>query len=306
MIENQKLKAKSVVLVTGAAGLAGSAVIREFVRRKYPVRALVRNRAKARSLEALPTVEIVEGDMSRPETLTQALAGVSSVLLISSSNANMVETQKTFIDAAKAAGVGHVVKFSGLSAADSDSSFVFATMHAEIERYLESSGLAWTHLRPSQFMTEYLREVPTIQGYDSLFLPFKDAKLVPVDLADIAKAAFVLLTTPGHEAKIYAMSGPEALDMHEIAAHISQAVNKPIQYVDVPAEQRNQALLSVGVPAFFVEALDAQTRERWKGRESQIHAQTHETLGIIPTTFAQFVSRNAGAFLGETAYVGLT
>jgi uncharacterized protein YbjT (DUF2867 family) len=306
MIDNENSNGKSVVLVTGATGLAGSAVIREFVRRKHPVRALVRNRAKARSLEAIPSVEIVEGDMSRPESLTQALAGISTVLLISSANANMVETQKAFIDAAKAAGVGHVVKFSGLSAGDTDSSFVFATMHAEIERYLERSGLSWTHFRPSQFMTEYLRELPTIQGYDSLFLPFKDAKLVPVDLADIAKAAFVLLTTPGHEAKTYAMSGPEALNMHEVAAHISQAINKPIQYVNVSPEQRNQALLSAGVPAFFVDALDAQTRERWKGRESQVYSETHETLGITPSTFAQFVRRNAGAFLGESAYVGLS
>ena len=130
----------STILVTGASGLAGSAVIREFVRQKHPVRALVRSRAKARAFEALPTVEIVEGDMSRPETLTAPLSGVDRVLLISSPDPQIVETQSTFIDAAKRAGVQRIVKFSGLSAADVDTPFIFGTMHAEIERYLERPG----------------------------------------------------------------------------------------------------------------------------------------------------------------------
>lgn len=305
MIAQQKTTEGAKILVTGATGLAGSAVIREFARKKHPVKALVRNRVKARAFETLPTVELVEGDMLRPETLQEALSGVSTVLLISSPDPGMVETQKTFIDAAKAAGVEHIVKFSGLSAADINSPFVFATMHAEIERYLEDSGLLWTHFRPSQFMTEYLRELPAILAHDALFLPFKDAKLVPVDVEDIAKAAFILLTTPGHSGKVYAMSGPEALNMNEITEHISQAVNRPIQYVNVSPEQRNQALLTAGVPSFFVDALDAQSRERWKGTEAKVHSETHEILGIVPTTFAQFSRRNAGAFLGESVYVGM-
>ena len=148
------------ILVTGASGLAGSAVIREFVRSGHRVRALVRNRANARTLEPFPTVEVVEGDMLRPETLTGALSGVDRVLLISSPDQQMVETQSTFIDAAKNSGVRHIVKFSGLSAADVDTPFIFGSMHTEIESYLERSALSWTHLRPSQFMTEYLRKCP--------------------------------------------------------------------------------------------------------------------------------------------------
>jgi nucleoside-diphosphate-sugar epimerase len=112
------------ILVTGASGLAGSAVIREFVRSSYPVRALVRNRTDARTFEAFPTVEVVEGDMLRPEALTEALSGVDRVLLISSSDQQMVENQSAFIDAAKNSSVQHIVKFSGLSAADVETPFV--------------------------------------------------------------------------------------------------------------------------------------------------------------------------------------
>jgi uncharacterized protein YbjT (DUF2867 family) len=129
------------ILVTGASGLAGSAVIREFVRNGYPVRALVRSRAKARAFQAFPTVQVVEGDLSRPQTLEDALAGVDRVLVISSPDQQMAERQSRFIDAARKAEVRHIVKFSGLSAADVGTPFVFGSMHAEIERHLEGSGL---------------------------------------------------------------------------------------------------------------------------------------------------------------------
>jgi uncharacterized protein YbjT (DUF2867 family) len=293
------------ILVTGASGLAGSAVIREFVRSRYPVRALVKNRAAARTFEAFPTVEVVDGDMSRPATLTEALSGVEHVLLISSADQQMAKTQSKFIDAAKNSSVRHIVKFSGLSAADVGTPFIFGKMHADVEAYLERSGLSWTHLRPSQFMTEYLREAPTILAQGAFFLPLKDAKLVPVDVADIAKAACLLLTTPGHEGKIYAMSGPEALSMEEIAEQISLAVGTTVRYVSISREERRQALLAAGVPSFFVDALDIQAGERLKGAEAIVHSETHRALGISATTFAEFARRNAGAFLGESGYVGL-
>jgi uncharacterized protein YbjT (DUF2867 family) len=135
-----------MILLTGATGLAGSFIANEFVRRREPVRILVRNREKATGLEKVPTVEIVEGDMSRRSNLGSALDGVDRVLMISAPRMDMVETQCTFIDACKAAGVRHVIKFSGLDARP-DTAFPFGLMHKEIEEYLENSGLAWTHLR---------------------------------------------------------------------------------------------------------------------------------------------------------------
>ena len=88
-----------MILLTGATGTAGSFIANEFVRERVPVRILVRNRAKAAGLENVPTVEIAEGDMSRPSSLGSALDGVDRVLMIS---APLIDTQNTFIDAAKA------------------------------------------------------------------------------------------------------------------------------------------------------------------------------------------------------------
>lgn len=97
-----------MILITGANGRPGSAVVHEFVRRGETVRALVRDAARAL---AAPGVEVVVGDMLEPETLSEALRGVDRVLMISSAGPLMLETQCTFIDAAKRAGVQHLVKF---------------------------------------------------------------------------------------------------------------------------------------------------------------------------------------------------
>jgi uncharacterized protein YbjT (DUF2867 family) len=123
--------------------LAGSAVIREFARNHSPVRALVRRRAKAEAFASSPNVELVEGDMQRPETLSEAFSGVDRALLISSSDLEMVTTQSAFIDAARKAGIRHIVKLSGLKASLT-SPFMFNRMHAEIELHLERSRVAWT------------------------------------------------------------------------------------------------------------------------------------------------------------------
>src|SRR5262245_28866225 len=102
-----------MILVTGAAGNNGQATLREFARHDVRVRALVRDEARARHLHDIPGVELVVGVLAKPDSLGPALEGVERAFLISSATPDMRETQCAFIDAAKAAGVQHVVKLSG-------------------------------------------------------------------------------------------------------------------------------------------------------------------------------------------------
>lgn len=288
-----------MILVTGAAGLSGNAIIHEFARQQMPVRALVRDRARAQTFELLPMVEVMEGDMLRPETLKAALKGVERVLLISTANQQFVETQCTFIDAAKSAGVRHIVKFSGTESGVgfNQRHFRFTRMHEDIERYLEQSGLAWTHLRPSQFMQVYLREAPTIIAQDAFFLPMENARLSPIDVQDIAKiACAVLRNGEKHEGKSYEMTGPESLTMAEIAERISQVAGRTIRYVNVTPAERRQIMLARGVSTYFADALDEQVSERLKCAESRICLDAHRALDIAPTTFAEFARRHAAMF----------
>jgi uncharacterized protein YbjT (DUF2867 family) len=173
-------------------------------------------------------------------------------------------------------------------------------MHEDIERYLEQSGLAWTHLRPSQFMQVYLREAPTIVAHNAISLPCENITLSPVDVNDIAKVAVEVLRSGNHESKSYDMTGPEALTMNEVADRISSAIGKTVRYVNVIPEARRGALLAAGISQVFADALYEQTIERLKHPESRVYLGTHEVFGVRPTTFAEFARGNAMAFRGET------
>lgn len=287
-----------MILVTGGTGQNGRAVVSEFARRGRPVRALVREANRADGLRGLPGVEVAEGDMLRPQTLGPALAGVGRALMISSADATMVEAQCTFVDAARAAGVRHVIKFSGLESGIgfNQENFRFTRNHQQIERYLEGSGVAWTHLRPGQFMQVYLRESRAIATRGVLALPAGQISLAPVDVLDIAQVAFHLLTTDGHERRSYPMTGPQALTMTEIAATISQTTGKPVTYVSITPEEHRAAMLAKGVPEDLADALYNQALERLRHPQTRVSLQTHEAFGVRPTTFAEFISRHADEF----------
>ncbi|QUQ65314.1 SDR family oxidoreductase [Kutzneria sp. CA-103260] len=290
-----------MLLVTGGTGLSGTAVVREFARRGIRVRVLVRSAAKARAFAAMPAVETVVGDMLRPDTLGPALRDVHRVLMISSPRERMVQTQCTFVDAAKAAGVAHVVKFSGKESGIGFDANAFrgTRQHEEIERHLERSGLAWTHLRPSQFMQFYLPG--TLTGVDprerALVLPIGHSRLAPVDIEDIAKVSVALMTGEGHEGKAYEITGPDAVTMTEAVEHISAATGVPFRYVDVSPAEKRQRLEASGLPPETVDLLDELFAERSRRRDSDVRLATHRRFGVEPTTFARFARRHAEAFL---------
>ena len=287
-----------MILVTGATGLSGSELVRRLSAKGIPSRALVRNPAKAQSLASLPNVEVVEGDMARPDSLTEALRGVDRAMLISSSDPTMLDVQSSFIDTARKVGVRHVVKLSGIIP-ELDSPFRFARMHAEIEKRLEDSGVAYTHLRAGEFMPSYFRQVPSIVARGILALPMGDARIASLDIGDIAEVAIAVLTTPGHEGKTYPLTGPEALTMAEVAEKLSAATGKAIRYVDVPPEEAKQARLTAGLPPYLAEGLDELFAERRKGKESVVWPTIQEVFGFHPTSFDEFASRNAAIFRGE-------
>jgi len=287
-----------MILVTGATGLNGSELVRRLSAKGVPSRALTRNLAKAQSLASLPHVEVVEGDMANPDSLKAALRGVDRAMLISSSDPAMLDVQSSFIDAARKAGVKHVVKLSGIIP-ELDSPFRFARMHAEVERRLEASGVAFTHLRAGEFMPSYFRQVPSIVARGILALPMADARIASIDIGDVAEVAIAVLTTDGHEGKIYPLTGPEALSMAEVAEKLSAATGKPIRYVDVPPEDARQARLAAGLPPFLAEGLDELFAERRKGKESRVWPTIEEVFGWRPTTFDEFARRNAAIFRGE-------
>jgi uncharacterized protein YbjT (DUF2867 family) len=287
-----------MILVTGATGVNGTALLRRLSAHGVAVRALVRNPAKAEAIAALPHVEIAQGDMARPETLAAALRDVDRAMLISSSDPMMLDVQTNFIDAAAKAGVRHVVKLSGIMP-ELDSAFRFARMHGEIEKRLEASGLAFTHLRAGEFMTAYFRQVPMIAAKGAIFLPMADARIASIDVDDIAEIAAKVLTGSGHGGKTYPLTGPQALTMAEVAEKLSAATGKTIRYVNVPPEDARQAQLANGMPPYLADALFELFAERRNGKEAKVWPDAETLLGRRPTSFDEFVRRNAATFRGE-------
>jgi uncharacterized protein YbjT (DUF2867 family) len=212
----------------------------------------------------------------------------------------MLETQSSFIDAARKAGVKHIVKLSGIIP-ELNSPFRFARMHAEIEKRLEDSGMAFTHLRAGEFMPSYFRQVPSIVARGIMALPMADARIASIDVGDLAEVAIAVLTTPGHEGKTYPLTGPESLSMPEVAEKLSAAIGKPVRYVDVSPEEARQARLAAGMPPYLAEGLDELFAERRKGKESQVWPTIEEVFGWRPTSFDEFARRNATIFRGERA-----
>jgi uncharacterized protein YbjT (DUF2867 family) len=282
------------ILVSGAAGQSGTLIVQALAAQQFQVRALVRDAAKAQQLADLPGVNVYTGDMAVRETLKAPLEGVERAMLISSANDRMVETQCTFIDACKQAGVHHVIKFSGEESQRGydPQRFRYTREHEQIEDYLENSGLQWTHLRPSQFMQVYLREAAAMRQTGELRLPLENIRMSPVDLRDVAKIGAALLAKGGYQGESLRVTGPEALSMADIAGIISKGTGKSIRYMPVSWNDRKAALLSAGLPAYFIDALEEQAAERRRNPQAIVDNHTHELFGLTPTTFEQFAMQH--------------
>jgi uncharacterized protein YbjT (DUF2867 family) len=290
-----------MILVTGATGTNGIEIVKLLSQRGLRCRALVRTSEKSNMLSGLPGVEIAYGDFAQPETLTPALRDIDKALLISSIDPRLPELQGNFIQAAKRAGVPYVVKFSGawaMGGADLRE-WRFARWHAEAEKLLEDSGLAFTHLQPNQFMQIYLRFQPTIAAQGKFFAACKNSKVSPVDVRDIAAVAAAVLTGSGHEGKAYVITGPEALTYSEVAEKLSAAIGKTVTYVDVPLEQAKKAMADGGMPDWFVAGQMEQYQVRLKGYQSAVTSVVSEVGKKQPIAFDEFARDHAAFFRGD-------
>jgi uncharacterized protein YbjT (DUF2867 family) len=285
-----------VLLITGATGQVGGAVLRCLVARGIPVRALVRDPQRAQKL-VHQGVETVIADLERPETLDAALAGVEGALLVSPLHPRQVEWQGHFIEAARRAGRVHIVKISGLGTA-LDSPVRSGRWHAQIERQLEASGLPFTHLRPLFFMQNLLRFAPTIAAHGTFVGALNRGKVAMIDVRDVAAVAAVALTTTGHAGRAYTLTGPEALSYEDVARRLSAIVGKPIAYEDVPLAEWRQRLRAAGMPEWQVEVQLDFAQALSAGLAAVVTETVEMVTGRPPRRFEQFAREHAQLFRG--------
>lgn len=282
-----------MILITGGTGQSGVEIVRQLAATGTRFRALVRNPAKADSVR-LRGVEVVQGDMADKNSLARALEGVERVLLLSSPDATFVEAQGTVISVAKQAGVRHIVKFSAMTA-DPKSRSTFPRMHGQTEELVRGSGLAWTFLRPTFFMQNWLGLAGMVkQG--TIYQPAGDAKAAPVDIRDIAAVAVKTLTEAGHEGKAYDITGPEQLSYHDIARILSEVSGHPVKYQDISPATARQAMLGMGLPEFVADAINQLMDQLRAGQYARTTSVIKDVAKKEPITFGQFAKENVAAW----------
>ncbi len=292
-----------MILITGSTGLNGSELVIRLLKRGVPLRAMTRNPRQGAGpfLNWRRRRSRRGGHGSIPRPSGKRFRGWTAPCLISSSvpfHALSRTETNSLIEAAKKAGVRHIVKLSGIIP-ELDSPFRFARMHAEIEKRLEASGMAYTHLRCGEFMPSYFRQVRLIVAQSRILLPMEEARIASIDVGDIAEAAADCLTQSGHEGKAYPLTGPEALNMSEVDEKLSAVTGKNIQYINVSPEKAREGRLAAGMPPYLADALDELFAERRKGKESQVSPVLQDVFHRPGTRFDEFARLNAAIFRGE-------
>lgn len=284
----------STILVTGATGNVGSEVVKQLATAEVPIKVLVRNPEKASSLKS-SSVEVVNGDLGRPETLEAAMKGIEKLLLISSPDPNQVQLQSNAIQAARRANVRHVVKLSAMGA-DVNSPVSFGRWHGETELQLRESGLDFTFLRPNFFMQNLLMSAGSIGRQGTFYGSMKDGKASFVDIRDVASVAVGALTGSGHEGKIYEITGPEALSFADIGAKLSGALGRKVSYVDLPRADFIQGMTTAGVPDWMAEGIAGLYEAGAAGHMSKLTDVVATVGGRKPTTFDRFAQDFVSSF----------
>ncbi|WP_049567911.1 NmrA family NAD(P)-binding protein [Nonomuraea sp. SBT364] len=268
-------------LVTGATGKAGRHVVSHLLQAGHHVRALTRDPVKA---GLPPEVEVVAGDLTRPETLGPAFDGVTGVhlLTVGGDDYATLTTGPEIVELALKAGVRRAtVLWNG--------------QLGPVEEAVESSALEWTRLQPVDFMGNMLGWADAIRKDGVVREPFGDVRSAMVDEADVGAVAAVALAEPGHAGKIYTLTGPQALTPRERLAVIARTIGRELEFAELTEEEARERWRRAGHAEELVDLLAA-----WQGNPPPeaytVVPTVAEITGRQPRTFADWVGRHAGRF----------
>jgi uncharacterized protein YbjT (DUF2867 family) len=235
--------------VTGATGRLGGRVARRLAAAGVPQRLVVRDLSRAPDLPAATAVAASYGDA---EASRRALGGVRTLFMVSGSeSADRVDQHRTFIDAATAAGVAHLVYVSFFAAAP-DATFTLARDHWATEEHLRAAGPAWTMLRDNL----YADFLPLLAGDDGVIRgPAGTGRVAAVAIDDVADAAVAVLTDPdAHAGRTYSLTGPRAVTLGEVARTLTAAAGRSVTYRDETVEEAFVSRAGHDVPDWLVRA----------------------------------------------------
>jgi uncharacterized protein YbjT (DUF2867 family) len=287
-----------MILITGASGSVGKAVLQEAIRKESKVRAMYRSKDEA--AKAPSGSEAVLADYADKESLSKALNGVGSVYVVCSPIPQLVELESNILDACKKAGVKHVVLNSALGAGDYPKSF--PSWHRKVEDKLKGMGLSYTILRPNGFLQNIVTyNAPSIRAQGAFYVAMGDAKVSYLDVGDIAVVAVKALQGGAHTGKTYELNGPEAISNQELAKRISRVAGRTVNYGDIPELAQREAMLSMGLPEWQVTALLELQQYYKQGGGAKTDGLLQSLIERAPVTLDQYLAANAKEFRDQAA-----
>ncbi|WP_410585909.1 SDR family oxidoreductase [Amycolatopsis sp. lyj-23] len=278
-----------MILVTGATGVVGRAVVGELLAAGVPVRAVSRNPAAAGLPEA---VEVVAADLGEPDSLPAALSGVDKVFALSAAEHKSVHDRNLAVAAARA-GAAHLVQLSSLAAEENPGNLL-GRWHLDGERAAAAAGIPVTVVRPGGFMTNALSWARSIQDEDVVRAPLGEVVSAPVDPRDIAAVVATALLGTGHEGRVYAVTGPEALTARDQTRLLGEVLGRPLRFEEIPVAVAREQMLR-RTPAVVVDAVLA-ARQQATAVRAVPRPTVARVTGRRPRTFRQWAADHVEAF----------
>lgn len=278
-------------LITGATGEIGARVVRMLIRAGERPRIFVRDAAKAQNLFG-DRVDIFVGDLTQSESLQPALAGADSLFLVTT-GPEIPRLDAGIADVARKAGVRHLVKLSSL---DVEQGLAIGAWHEQGEAAIRVSGIPFTFLRPSGFLSNLLNWTHSVKSEGVIRSSTGEGRRPFIHSDDIAAVAVKVLTTDSHIGQSLAVTGPEALTFAEIAERIGAKIGRALRYEPISDEEAGRRFHATGASEAEVEAHVALWRAIREGRLGSRTDTVERLLGHPPLNLDHWLCENAVAF----------
>lgn len=279
------------LFVTGASGQLGRAVIHHLLATEgvAPGRILAGTREPSKLADlAARGIRVVPLDFEQPESMVQAFAGAGRLLLISTDALDRpgrrLAQHQAAVDAARAAGVGHVLYTSMPN--PEDSLVPFAPDHLGTEAALRASGLDWSILRNAWYQENLLMELGAALEHGQWTTAAGEGRYAPISREDCARAAAAALAGKAEPGRVYNLSGPELLGIDDIAARASEAFGRPVVAVKLDEATRAGILVQAGLPPFIAPVLVASEANIRAGKFALLSDDVQELTGRAPAPLA--------------------
>ncbi|MCW2362249.1 MULTISPECIES: SDR family oxidoreductase [Sphingobium] len=239
------------IVITGASGQYGRAATDRLIEKGLADRLILISRSPDRLADRTAQgCDVRYGDYDKPETLAAAVQGAEKMLLISGTRVGArVVQHKAAINAAATAGVRHILYTSFIGIDDPNNPAEVRHDHIETEQAMRASGMAWTALRDAHYADAMiLMAGPNVLATGQWFSNAGEGREAMVWRDDCVDCAVAAMTTPGHENKVYNITGPELQTFGEVAALITQITGCPVEHIPVDDGRQYAIFDSMGIP----------------------------------------------------------